>query len=153
MAFFIEHRIGVAAPPHVVWAILSDIEGWSEWTGLYRNASGALRIGERITAELVLPGESPETLQWTVLDWAPDMQIHLRVKLYGGLLTTTRYMEIDKLSETGCIFGNGEMFAGLAARFMPRRLKRAIRRAFEAMNEALKAKAEARWMAQRGEGG
>ena len=33
---------------------------------------------------------------------------------------------------------------------MPRRLKRAIRRAFVDMNEALKAKAEAAWMAEKG---
>ncbi len=148
MAFYIENRIGVAASPQVIWAILSDLEGWSSWTGLYRDVSGTLRIGAPITAELALPGEKPERVQWTVLDWAPDLQIHLRLKLYGGLLTTTRYLEIEKLSEEGCIFGNGEMFKGPAARFMPRRLKGAVRQAFLAMSETLKQKAEAAFKAQ-----
>ena len=150
MAFYIENRIGISAPPHVMWTILSDLPGWGDWTGLYRDVSGALRIGERITAELTLPGEVPERVEWTVLDWAPELQIHLRLKLYGGLLTTTRYLEIEKLSEEGCIFGNGEMFRGPAARFMPKRLKRAVRQAFLAMSEALKAKAEAAWAAEKG---
>jgi hypothetical protein len=149
MAFYIENRIGVAAPPHVIWAILSDLEGWWSWTGLYRDVSGTLRIGAPITAELVLPGEKPERVQWTVLDWAPDIQIHLRLKFFGGLLTTTRYLEIEKLSEEGCIFGNGEMFRGPLARFMPRRLKAAVRQAFLTMSEALKEKAEAAFKAQK----
>jgi hypothetical protein len=147
MAFYIENRVGVAASPQVIWAILSDLEGWSNWTGLYRDVSGTLRIGAPIT-ELVLPGEPPERVTWTVLDWAPDMQIHLRLKLFGGLLITTRYLEIEKLTEEGCIFGNGEMFRGPAARFMPRRLKAAVRQALLAMSETLKHKAEAAFKAQ-----
>ncbi len=150
MAFYIENRIGISAPPRVVWAILSDLQDWSTWTGLYRDVSGALRIGERIAAELVLPGEAPERVEWTVLDWAPDLQIHLRLKLYGGLLTTTRYLEIEKLSEEGCIFGNGEMFRGPVSRFLPRRLKISVRQAFQAMSDALKDKAEATWAAAKG---
>ena len=150
MAFYIENRIGISAPPSVVWEILSDIEGWPTWIAPYRKAAGTLRIGEPIVIEQMLAGQEAETVRYTVLDWAPDMQIHLRMKLYGGFLTATRYMEIDKLSEGGCIFGNGEMFRGPAARFMPRRLKRALRDTFQAMSETLKAKAEAAWMAQKG---
>jgi hypothetical protein len=145
MAFYIEHRIGISAPAEIIWAILADIEGWPTWAPMYRKASGTLRIGERITVEQALPGEAPETVQSVVLDWAPDMQIHLRVKLYGGFLTTTRYLEIEKLGDAGCIFGNGEVFKGPAARFMPRKLKAAIRQAFVEMSEALKTRAEAAW--------
>ena len=145
MSFYIEHRLGVAAPADQVWAILSDIEGWSRWNPLYRSSSGRLRIGEQVSFELVLQGEAPETLQATVVDWAPELQIHLKVRLYGGLLSTTRYMEIEKLSETGCIFSNGEFFRGPLAGFMPRRLKSAMRQGFASMGEALKRKAEASW--------
>ena len=148
MAFYIEHRIGVSAPAETIWAILSDIEGWPTWSGMYQKATGPLRIGETITVELALPGEKPEMVTSTVLDWTPDAQIHLRVKLFGGLLTTTRYMEIEKLAGPGCIFGNGEIFRGPLTRFIPRRLKSAIRRGFVEMSEGLKQKAEAAWAAQ-----
>jgi hypothetical protein len=149
MAFYIEYRVGVSAPPEVVWAILSDVEGWPAWAPLYRKASGALRIGERIAVEQALPGEAPEQICYTVLDWAPDMQIHLSLRLYRGLLSTTRYMEIEKLTGEGCIVSNGEVFRGPLARFMPRKLKRAVRHAFVEMSDALKEKAEAAWRAQR----
>ena len=147
MAFSIETRLGVAAPPEVLWAILSDIEGWPSWASMYAKAAGTLRIGETLTLELALPQAAPETLAYTVLDWAPDMQVHLRSKLYGGLLTTTRYMEIEKLGDRSCIFSNGEIFRGLAASFMPRRLRRALHRGFLVAGEALKARAEADWAA------
>jgi hypothetical protein len=150
MAFYIEHRLGVTAPANVIWSILADIEAWPSWAPMYRKASGSLRIGEKITVELVLPGEAPETVGYTVLDWAPDMQIHLTVKLYGGLLTITRYLEIEKLSDVGCIFSNGEIFKGLAVRFMPRKLKAAIRQGFVQASEGLKTAAEAAWREQTG---
>jgi len=148
MAFYIEHRIGVSAPPEVVWAILSDIEGWPNWAPHYRRAGGNLRIGDPLVVEQQLEGEEPETLRYRVLDWAPDIQIHLQNRLYGGLFSSTRYMEIDKLSEVGCIFGNGEIFRGPLTRFFPRKLKWVIRRAFVEMSEALKIKAEAAWAQQ-----
>jgi hypothetical protein len=150
MAFYIENRLGISAPPEVIWSILSDIEGWPTWASLYRKSSGVLRIGERISAEVAIPGEPVETVNYTLLDWAPDMQIHMRVSLYGGLFSTTRYMEIEKLTETGCIFGNGEIFRGPLARFMPRKLKAALRQAFAEMSEALKDRAEAAWREQGG---
>jgi hypothetical protein len=149
MAFYIEHRVGVAAPAPVIWAILSDIEGWPAWVDAYRKASGVLRIGETVAIDQMLPGEEAETVRYTVLDWAPDMQIHLRMRLFAGLLVATRYMEIETLSEEGCIFSSGEMFRGPAARFMPRRLRGALRQTLLQMSDALKQRAEAAWAAQK----
>lgn len=150
MGFYIEHRLGVSAPPAVVWRILSDLERWGEWSGLYTNVRGKLRIDEVLTLDLALEGERPETLKASVLDWAPELQIHWKVRLAGGLLTSTRYLEIERLTEEGCIFSNGEVFKGPLARFVPRRLKAKIRRAFAAMSEALKERAETAWRAEAG---
>jgi hypothetical protein len=145
MAFYIEHRLGVSAPPEVVWSILCDIERWPDWSPHYSKASGVLKIGALVRVDQALEGEAPETLTYTVADWAPDMQIHLKIRYFGGLLSSTRYFEIEKLTETGCIFSNGEIFRGPFARFIPKRLRWALRRAFIAMSEQLKAQAEAEW--------
>jgi hypothetical protein len=141
----IEHRIGVRAPAETIWAVLADIEGWAHWNPLYPKAQGALKIGSVLTLELALPDRKPQVIRPVILDWIPNEQIHWSLKALGGLVRTTRYLEIEKLTETGCIFANGEVFAGPLADVAVRSLGRAARRGFAAMGEAVKARAEAAW--------
>jgi hypothetical protein len=141
----IEHRVGVQAPPEAVWAVISDIEGWAAWNPIYPKAEGALRIGAALTLELVLGDNKPRTIRPVVLDWIPNEQIHWRLTALGGLVKTTRYLEIEKLTESGCIFANGEVFDGPLGPAAVRSLRGAIRTGFRAMGEALKARVESRW--------
>jgi len=138
MSFKIEHRIGVRAPPSAVWDILSDLEGWSRWNPLYPKAAGTLAIGAKLSMTLALPGASPEDIAPVVVDWVPEMQLVWRLRLMGGLITTTRYMEIESLDEgRAAVFSHGEVFDGPVAFFMPKALRRNIKSGFVAMSEAL----------------
>ena len=141
----IEHRIGVRAPAETIWQVLADIEGWAHWNPLYPKAEGKLKIGGPLTLELALPERKPQTIRPVILDWIPNEQIHWRLKMMGGLVSTTRFLEIEKLTETGCIFANGEVFAGLLGPTAVRSMGRVVRRGFAAMGEAVKARAEAAW--------
>jgi hypothetical protein len=145
----IEHRIGIQAPPETIWEFLAHLPGWEVWNPLYPKAQGQLRIGTRLNLTLALEGEEPQEIQPVIADWVPLEQILWRLSVGGGLVRTIRYIEIEKLSETGCIVSNGEIFSGPLAGFVikPRRGK--IQRGFAAMNEALKARAEAAWQAAR----
>ncbi len=145
MSVKLEHRIGVQAPPEAIWAVIADIEGWSVWNPIYPKAQGTLRIGSPLTLELALEGRKPEVIKPVILDWVPNEQIHWRLTIMGGLVRTTRYFEIEKLSDTGCIFSNGELFDGLLGPTAVRSLQRPIRRGFAAMGEAVKARVEATW--------
>jgi hypothetical protein len=148
LAFRIEHRIGVAAPAEVIWEIVADLPRWSEWNPLYPSASGQIRLGERLSMTLALPGETPRELQPRVMDWEPNAQVIWRLDLVPVLAHTVRYLEIEKLSETGCIFANGEFFHGLLGESVGKAKRRAIHQGFTAMGEALKARAEAAWRAR-----
>jgi hypothetical protein len=141
----IEHRIGVKAPAETIWAVLADIEGWADWNPLYPKAQGALKIGSVLTLELALPDRKPQIIRPVILDWIPNEQIHWSLKALGGLVRTTRFLEIEKLTETGCIFSNGELFAGPLGPTAVRSLGRTARAGFAAMGEAVKARAEASW--------
>ena len=56
----------------------------------------------------------------------------------GGLITTTRYMEIEPLDEgRAAVFSHGEVFDGPVAVFMPKALRKTIKSGFVAMSEAL----------------
>lgn len=149
MAFRIEHRIGVQAPAEVIWRVLSDLDGWSRWNPLYPKASGRIGLGEKLTLTVALPGEPQRPLAPRVIDWEPNAQIVWRIELAPLLGHAVRYIEIESLSETGCIVANGEFFHGALGEAYGKRKRRPIRDGFEALGEALKAEAERVWRAER----
>jgi hypothetical protein len=138
----IEHRIGLPVPVEAVWEAIVDIEAWPEWNPLYRRVEGKLRIGERLVLEAAYPGRAPMILKPTIVDWVPNDQIHWREPLLGGLASAYRYIELEKMGETGCIFSNGEAYRGwLGPRVLQAR-RRWLRAGFEAMGEAVRRKLE-----------
>jgi hypothetical protein len=139
MAFRIEHRLGIPASAHAIWDVLGNIEGWPTWQPLYSDVKGALRIGGSIEVVEQLDGARPTHLRPTILDWVPDDQIHWRAKSSGGLIRRTRYFEIEKLTDTGSIVANGELYDGFFTRYVSPARRRLIRQGFEAFGEALKA--------------
>jgi len=148
MAIKIEHRIGIAAPASVIWEVMVDVAAWPEWSAIYSKASGEVRFGGVLALTLDLPGHRPREIEAAVLDWTPDEAIHLKTKSF--LMETTRYLEIEKYSDTGCAFSNGEIFSGYAVRYIPRSRFRALREGFAALGEGLKARAEALWRERSG---
>lgn len=146
----IEHRIGIQAPAETIWEIVYDIERWHEWNPLYTQANGAIRIGSQLDLTLALEGEKPQKIRPVILEWVPNDQIHWRLKMMGGLVSTTRFLELEQLDTASTIFSNGELIGGLLGPSVARRLGRKIYHGFEAMNVALKARAEDAWRAQGG---
>jgi len=149
MPVTLEHRIGIQAPAEHIWAIVSDITAWPTWAPLYTRIDGILRIGANWTLDVALEGLKPRTIKGEVLDWVPNEQIHVRFKAMRGLISNTRFLEIEALSEANCIFANGEVFGGVLGARAARAVRGPVRKGFAQMNEALKARAEASWQAAR----
>ena len=147
MSLKLEHRLGIQAPPEAIWAVIADIEGWSRWNPLYPRASGRLSIGSKLQLTLALDGREPRIITPTIIDWVPNDQIHWSLKTLGGLVKSTRYLEIEALGETGCIFSNGELFEGALGPSVAKRLRGPIRAGFAAMGEAVKAEVARTWRA------
>ncbi|MGE5502767.1 MAG: SRPBCC family protein [Ignavibacteriales bacterium] len=150
MAVKLEHRIGIQAPAEVIWESLVDVNGWESWNPLYPRAEGTIRIGNVLNLTVDIPGQKPREIQPRILDWAPEDHIHWRLSMMGGLVKTIRYLEIEVLSETGCIFSNGELFDGLLGPTIAKRYRRQLRAGFASMGEALQARAEAAWRERQG---
>ncbi len=147
----IEHRLGIQAPPDAIWAVLADLSRWSQWNPLYPRADGVLRIGATLDLDLALPGQKTRVIRPTIVDWVPNEQILWRLTLLGGLVKSTRYLEIEKLTDTGCIFSNGEMFDGPLGQTVASRMRGSIRSGFAAMGEAVKARTLETWRAAAGD--
>jgi hypothetical protein len=64
--------IDIDAPPAAVWAVMSDIERWSQWTAsissVERTSSGPLGVGS--TAHVRQPKLAPA--DFVVTQWEPD---------------------------------------------------------------------------------
>jgi hypothetical protein len=142
----IEHRLGVKAPASIVWEILADVPAWPQWSTLYTRAAGVIGFGERLKLEVCLPGQAPQAIEPMIYEWEPHEVIHWRLKTMGGLIETVRFLEIDALSDHGCIFSNGEIHGGLMG---PHRsvvkMRGLIRQGFTALGEAMRDRAEALW--------
>jgi hypothetical protein len=138
----VEHRIGVQAPAEVIWQVIHDLNRWSTWNPLYPKAAGEIRIGGTLELTLALAGAEAREIRPVVLDWVPNEQLHWKLTMMGGLVKTTRYIEIEQLAEASCIVSNGEIFGGFLGNSVVRQMGGTIRRGFLAMNEALKEQAE-----------
>ncbi len=148
----IEDRIGINAPASVIWEVIYDLPRWSEWNPTYPQAAGDIRIGGTLTLTVALPGEAPQEIRPTVMDWVPNEQLLWRLTMLLGAVRTIRYIEINHLAEESCIVDNGEIFGGLMGPSLGRRVGRTVQRGFRAMNEAMKARAEAIWQGLKTEG-
>ncbi len=141
----IEHRIGIQAPAEVIWEVIADLKSWHEWCALYPKAAGEIRIGGTLELTLALPGQVPQELRPTVMEWVPNDQLHWKLTMMGGMIRTIRYLEIESLGEASCIVTNGEIFGGFLGPSVGKRMGRSVYRAFSEMNEALKARGELLW--------
>ena len=147
MPYKIEHRVGIAAPKEVIWDILADVSGWPDWNPTYPKASGVIRIGEALSLIQALPGQKPEAISARVIDWVPYEQLHWGTSAGSGLVKILHYIEIEALSDEGCIFSSGEIFGGLLGEMAAKAMRRPIRGGFEAFNNAMREKAEATYAA------
>jgi hypothetical protein len=146
----VEHRIGVQAPPEVIWELIYALNDWSRWNPLYPRAAGEIRLNAVLDLRLALPGRPQQDIKPVVLEWVPNEQLHWKLSLMGGLVRTVRYFEIEQLAEASCIVSNGEIFGGVLGPQVPKQMGGNIRRGFMAMNEALKAEAERLWRERQG---
>lgn len=149
MAEKLERRIGIQAPDEIVWEILSDIPGWADWNPIYPRAQGEIRIGNRWTLDLALPGQPVRTIHPVILDWAPYDHIHWRLDILRGWARTVRFLEIEKMGPENVIFSNGEIFDGLLGGLIVGQVRKSVIDGFEAMNEVLKQRSEALWAARK----
>jgi hypothetical protein len=144
----IEHRIGINAPPEVIWTLIYDVAGWPAWNPIHPKAEGVVRIGSSLDLTLALPGRAHRRIRPVVLEWVPLEQLHLRLSYWGGLARSVRYVEIEALGEENCIISTGEIFSGFLADLVASQVGRTLRRGLIQMNEALKARAESLWREQ-----
>ena len=150
MAYRIQSRVGVQAPAFAVWNVLSDLDRWKEWNPLFTEAEGRLSIGALLTLRRVRADGVGEQEEVRVLDWVPNEQI-LWTKTVGPFARVIGFLEIEALSETGCVLSVGEVYDGIVGERLGKARRKLLNPGWTRMAEALKAKSEATWDGTPGE--
>lgn len=136
------HRIEIAAPAAVVWAVIADLDHWGTWNPLYVQASGRAEIGVTLDMTIALEGMKPQKARAVVVTVEPPVCLEYAISNVGGLVKAFRYIDIEPLGSDRCAVSNGEIMNGLIGRLLARAIGEKVRQGLQAMNQALKAEVE-----------
>ncbi len=137
-------QVLIRAPARTVWSILTDLGRMSEWNPFIIDAEGEARAGSRLAVRIRPPGGKPVRFRPTVLVAESEREFRwLGRVLVPGLFNGEHYFLLEP-DGAGTRLTHGEIFSGLLVGPMDRRGQFGpIRAGYEAMNQALKLRAEA----------
>ena len=138
-------EIEIDAPASAVWAELADTEAYADWNPFVRRISGDLDVGNYLQVTVGAEGNTPMDFTPEVL--AADVNAELRwVGRLGfkGIFDGEHYFILEETDRGTTIFHHGENFTGLLGFPLIALIREDTRNGFLAMNEALKARAEAK---------
>ena len=137
----ISAAIEIGASPMTVWAIITDLGRYPEWNPLFREASGEIAVGQRITLRSVHPANGRMmTVKPKIIVAEPGVEL----RWAAGLPRIIGGEHIFALTPRngGTRLVQSESFRGLLAPFS-RRTMANTSTSFRELNEALKKRAEA----------
>jgi hypothetical protein len=132
--------IEIAATPERVWAVLTDLASYPQWNPVFRQASGQVAVGNRITLTSTQP-ETGHTMTVKVKVLTAEPATELRwVSSVLGLMTSKRSFRLSP-ANGGTRLMQTQTYRGLFTRFPPKTVIR-IQTSFDAINQAIKQRAE-----------
>ncbi|AFM11681.1 Polyketide cyclase/dehydrase [Turneriella parva DSM 21527] len=134
----IETKIEIEAPPEVVWAEFSDFDKYGEWNPFLR-VSGEMKPGSKLAVAFHRSGDDWFKMNPTVLEASNRHLIWRGRLLMPGIFTGEHEFRFEQTEKGQTVFYHNEKFNGLIVPFFP---LGDTERKFEAMNAALKKRAE-----------
>ena len=130
----------IAASPQQVWAILADLASYPQWNPLFREASGQLTTGSKITLKAVHPASGRlMTVKVKVLAADPATELRWASILPGIISGEHSFTLAPADGGTGLV--QTETYRGLLSRMSASTITR-TQASFQALNEAIKQRAE-----------
>lgn len=143
MTSHMESEIEIQASPERVWDVLTDFASYLAWNPFIPRIAGAVEVGARLETRLQPPGGRGMSFRPTVVLADPAKELRWLGRLgLPGLFDGEHSFRIEALGPDRVRFVQSERFAGLLAPLILPFVERGTRKGFEAMNQALKARAE-----------
>ena len=142
MRYQLHSDIEIEAPPAVVWSALTDLDSYADWNPFVVSSQGSVAVGEKLTNRMQQPGSKAITIRPKVTEVETERVFEWLGHIgFPGVFDARHRFEIEPTS-TGSHFTQTEAFNGVLVRFMKKSLDTKTVQAFEAMNSALKTRAE-----------
>jgi len=135
-------EIEIQASPEKVWQILADLDKWPEWNPFIHHAIGKAKVGEKV--DITVRSASKEmTLHCTVSKAEPNRELRWKYHvILPGLFRGEHSFIIEPMGANKVRFIDREVFNGLLVPLQAKDIDTNSRLGFEAMDKALKARAE-----------
>ena len=144
MTHSIEATVEIGAPIDVVWEVLTDTDAFPEWNPFLVRVDGRFVEGERRAVRFSPPGGRATTMRPRVLVVDPPRELRWRGHLgVPGLFDGEHRFTLEALGPDRTRLVQAEQFGGILVP-LTKSLLRKTQQGFQAMNDALRTRAEAR---------
>lgn len=145
----IEVVTDVAAPATSVWAELSAVAAYPTWNPFITSFDGELLPGSRVEVRIVPPGGRSMTFRPIITKLDDGQRLEWLGKLLiQGIFDGRHSFHVEEVAPGRSRLTQAEDFNGVLVPLTGKTLER-TRQGFEAMNEALRVRAEAAFAAVR----
>jgi hypothetical protein len=137
----VETSIEIAATPDQVWEVLTNFDAYPEWNPFIKEISGTPEVGETLSVrvEPLHADATPMTFTPKVLVADASREFRWIGRLIiPGIMDGEHYFVLEATAD-GTRLIHGEKFRGILDYFIDMSV---MNQSFNAMNEALKARAE-----------
>jgi hypothetical protein len=136
-------QIDIDASPARVWEVLTDYSAYPEWNPFIVRAGGRTEVGSRLSLRMQPVGARAVSLRPMVVEAVEGSRLRWRGRLWmPGIFDAEHDFRVEALDGGRSRLSQDERFTGLLVAVMAGSLDRHTLPAFEAMNAALKLRAE-----------
>lgn len=137
-------EIEIDAPREVVWAELTNTDEHANWNPFFKEFKGEIEVGSQLDVTIQPPGGSAMRFRPFVLEANANEELrwigHLGFK---GIFDGEHYFILEEQADGTTLLRHGETFTGMLADLLYFiSLEESATKGFEAMNAALKKRAE-----------
>jgi len=135
-------EIEIQASPEKVWQVLTDLDKYPEWNPFIHHALGKATIGNTVDIDFQ-PDSTGLKLHCTVVKAEPNKTLAWKYQVGTAFLLSGEHsFTIEPINEQRVRFVDKEIFNGLLVPLQAKDIDTNTRHGFEAMDRALKLRAE-----------
>ena len=135
--------IKIRAKPEKVWDILTKFSDYEEWNPVMTRIIGEANLGKKIEVHIHTIKGKNRIYRPTITKFDINKELRWQGRSFlPGIFEGERIFEIKEMSSEEISLIHLEVFRGIGVKLMGNRLDEDLQQSFQAMNIALKARAE-----------